>query len=226
MGIRDYVNHGRRHSPGGSDPISGFIAFDTENVGGWLDITANDQDSDTYGIQLVDASAGGIVIKSDDGAGAGGPVLVFSANNDVNVKTDNSGDINIETLESGDINLYTNGGNNITIDARDSGYIYVGTTETTEVDVGHTNCTVEIGADMFTLDAVVGIRLRAAYTGVDVGVYLYGTSAGSDFIVWDGAGTPAKLFEVRGNGEIFAHLPTSAGTSGSLWNDGGTVKVA
>jgi hypothetical protein len=33
-------------------------------------------------------------------------------------------------------------------------------------------------------------------------------------------------FKIASNGEIFAYLPTSAGTSGSLWNDSGTVKVA
>jgi hypothetical protein len=32
--------------------------------------------------------------------------------------------------------------------------------------------------------------------------------------------------EVNASGEIFLNLPTSAGTTGSLWNDAGTVKVA
>ena len=34
------------------------------------------------------------------------------------------------------------------------------------------------------------------------------------------------LFEVTEAGEIFAFLPTAAGTAGSLWNDSGMVKVA
>lgn len=50
------------------------------------------------------------------------------------------------------------------------------------------------------------------------------------------AGGTARAFEIRTDGttrvrvsaagEIFLTLPTSAGTTGSLWNDGGTVKVA
>jgi hypothetical protein len=35
-----------------------------------------------------------------------------------------------------------------------------------------------------------------------------------------------ERIRISATGEIFMTLPTSAGTSGSLWNDGGTVKVA
>jgi len=46
-------------------------------------------------------------------------------------------------------------------------------------------------------------------------------------IAKDATGTGGtELFKVQENGEIFANLPTSAGTAGSLWNDSGTVKVA
>jgi len=41
-----------------------------------------------------------------------------------------------------------------------------------------------------------------------------------------GGGGGGDLFTILKNGEIFANLPTSAGATGSLWNDSGTVKVA
>jgi hypothetical protein len=35
-----------------------------------------------------------------------------------------------------------------------------------------------------------------------------------------------ERIRISASGEIFMTLPTSAGTTGSLWNDSGTVKVA
>ena len=49
------------------------------------------------------------------------------------------------------------------------------------------------------------------------GAIVYGASGG---------GVGADDLAFINFGEIFLNLPTSAGTTGSLWNDGGTVKVA
>lgn len=48
-----YVDHGRRHSPGGTDPVTGFIGFNIDNIGGWLHIETNDVDGDALAIKFV-----------------------------------------------------------------------------------------------------------------------------------------------------------------------------
>lgn len=60
-----------------------------------------------------------------------------------------------------------------------------------------------------------GASSEIAFSGASL---FYGTDGG-------GLGSADDL-EFRGFNEIFMNLPTSAGTAGSLWNDGGTVKVA
>lgn len=53
---------------GAASTAASGIQFDTDNEGGYLDITTNDTDGDGNGIHLTDASDGGILIE----AGAGG----------------------------------------------------------------------------------------------------------------------------------------------------------
>jgi hypothetical protein len=77
------ILHGRDHEHGGADPArivyettgeagtGGGIQFDTDNEGGWLQITTNDiteaGGSGGLGIDLEDWSGGGIVIKAASG---------------------------------------------------------------------------------------------------------------------------------------------------------------
>lgn len=42
----------------------------------------------------------------------------------------------------------------------------------------------------------------------------------------DGSASPSLRVKINALGEVFLNLPTSAGATGSLWNDSGTVKVA
>lgn len=58
-----------------------------------------------------------------------------------------------------------------------------------------------------------------AYSSNDVDI---GRSSGSFNLKTAGV----ERVKVNAAGEVFLNLPTSAGTTGSLWNDGGTVKVA
>lgn len=59
-------------------------------------------------------------------------------------------------------------------------------------------------------------------TGGDVVISTYGTNGVSGTAI----GTLTERVRVKSNGQIFLNLPTSAGATGSLWNDGGTVKVS
>ncbi len=58
--------HGRSHRKNGSDPIPDAIFFNVDNQGGYLDITANDQDADGQGILLDDESGGTLKLFSLD----------------------------------------------------------------------------------------------------------------------------------------------------------------
>lgn len=67
-----YLQHGRRHGPAGSDPITDFLAFNTDNEGGWLYVVANDSTDigfGTLGVLLAETTGDGFQIVSILGAG-------------------------------------------------------------------------------------------------------------------------------------------------------------
>ena len=45
-------------------PSGSGIQFDTDNEGGWLDVTTNDKDGGGQGMDLKDTSGGGIIIQT------------------------------------------------------------------------------------------------------------------------------------------------------------------
>lgn len=85
MSTRSYIQHGRRHGAGGSDPIPGAIYFDADNEGGWLYIRAND------GLAVDDSpdgnSFGGIILVDDSGAGSDSGVYIASVDSDITVQS-------------------------------------------------------------------------------------------------------------------------------------------
>lgn len=71
MSDRPYLQHGRRHGPNGSDPIPGSgIQFDTDNQGGYLQVTANDSfldpllDDADVGLDIADTTGEGAYLQS------------------------------------------------------------------------------------------------------------------------------------------------------------------
>ena len=82
----------------------------------------------------------------------------------------------------------------------------------------------------FYMDSGGGINLDTESANIQLSAYgahliKMRIDTGGSFLIEKFSGG-TDLFEVSNAGEIFAHLPTSPGTPGSLWNDSGTVKVA
>ncbi len=103
--------HGRTHRPGGSDPITGFIAYLTHNIGSWLRIETTSFDPTTgSGLRLETSNAFPIDVETD-----GGSVNVQTNGGALNLKTDGavSGAIDIEA-GAGSVTI---GGDQTTIDA-------------------------------------------------------------------------------------------------------------
>lgn len=67
IGKIPYKNHGRRHRPGGSDPLPGVIVYDAYNVGGWLKIDTTGVGAPVAGLGIyLQATDGQITLNSDD----------------------------------------------------------------------------------------------------------------------------------------------------------------
>lgn len=105
MPLTPIRKHGRDHRPGGQDPIGGgAIAYDLENVGGWLEITTTSHGGDAnIGIFLNDteATGGGIIIAT-----AGNPGISLNSTN---------GAISLNDYGTHGILLGENGAGSITI---------------------------------------------------------------------------------------------------------------
>ncbi len=73
MPRRPYLQHARRHGPGGSDTIGdGFVVLSFDNEGGYFYLVANestDGDFGTLGVLIADRTADGVQIVSVDGTG-------------------------------------------------------------------------------------------------------------------------------------------------------------
>lgn len=105
--------HGRDHRPGGSDPITGVLAFNRDNEGGWLYAQTNDSfDLDllpdplavggTWGMVLEDGSDAGMLL------GSTGQVLIKGRDGGVALES-NGGGIS-RSSDGGGINDDTGGG--------------------------------------------------------------------------------------------------------------------
>jgi hypothetical protein len=89
---------------------------------------------------------------------------------------------------------------------------------------------IQLGADHATAATNQTIKAHDVTTGTGASLNLRGgngsTAGGAVTISTSPTTTPTERVRVSATGEVFLNLPTSAGTTGSLWNDGGTVKVA
>lgn len=89
---------------------------------------------------------------------------------------------------------------------------------------------MQLGADHATAATNQTIKAHDVTTGTGGSLNLRGgngsTAGGAVTISTSPTTTPTERIRVSASGEVFLNLPTSAGTTGSLWNDGGTVKVA
>lgn len=88
----------------------------------------------------------------------------------------------------------------------------------------------QLGQDHATTPTAQKIKAHDVTTGTGAELDIRGgngsVAGGAVTISTSPTTTPTERVRVAANGEIFLNLPTSAGTTGSLWNDGGTVKVA
>ncbi len=136
--------------PGGIGP---GIRFNTNNQGGYLDITTNNEDPTTWGFQLTDKTpaTGGIFIHSDGGAGQ-----LFQT----------------DLANNGGFNFIANGASNAGFTVTTNGATNSGVTLSTN-DAG--NIGINLSAGGANND---GIDLQASGTG-NGGIAL-GTSGGSD----------------------------------------------
>lgn len=89
---------------------------------------------------------------------------------------------------------------------------------------------VQLGANHATTPTAQKIKAHDVATGTGAALDIRGgngsVAGGAVTISTSPTTTPTERVRIAANGEIFLNLPTSAGTTGSLWNDGGTVKVA
>lgn len=90
--------------------------------------------------------------------------------------------------------------------------------------------TLQLGTNHATTATAQAIKAHDVTTGTGASLTLRGgngSAAGGAVIIQTSATTtPTERVRINAAGEVFLNLPTSAGTTGSLWNDGGTVKVA
>lgn len=89
---------------------------------------------------------------------------------------------------------------------------------------------VQLGVNHATTPTAQKIKAHDVTTGTGAALDIRGgngsVAGGAVTISTSLTTTPTERVRVAANGEVFLNLPTSAGTTGSLWNDGGTVKVA
>jgi len=88
----------------------------------------------------------------------------------------------------------------------------------------------QLGQDHATTPTTQTISAHDVTTGTGAALDIRGgngsVAGGAVTISTSPTTTPTERVRVSATGEVFLNLPTSAGTTGSLWNDGGTVKVA
>ena len=77
-------------------PADTAIRFNTDNIGGWLDITTNDVDGSGYGFHFADQSGGGILFESTTG---------------ISIRTDGTGPSALTIMNDGG-DLYLQGADN------------------------------------------------------------------------------------------------------------------
>lgn len=107
-----YLQHGRRHAVGGSDPIPGAsgIQFDIANIGDWLDVQTTDTGGGGWGIRLWSQGDGGFGIFDTDAGitieelGAGLLQIIGGTGGVLISEGTGAGGISIENL--GDAPLY------------------------------------------------------------------------------------------------------------------------
>lgn len=133
MSDRTYLQHGRRHGPGGSDEIPGLtdvIRYNYENTGGWVSIVVTDQgggglgdeafivhDTSGEGIELF--TTGGIRLEGEASAalisdagvqiGAGADVEVQMGVGDTVRIRDSGGSPIFEVRDDGTVHILTGG---------------------------------------------------------------------------------------------------------------------
>ena len=85
-------------------PSGSGIQFDTDNEGGWLDVTTNNTDPDGYGMQLIDTTGGGINLATPNGSG----VNAETHGGEAGISTE-GGDFSVD-LQGGAVNFIGSGG--------------------------------------------------------------------------------------------------------------------
>lgn len=180
--------HGRSHGQGGSDPIElTGIQFDTDNVGGWLDITTNSADGDGYGIQLV--ASDDILIHANNTVTAEGDSVTISA-------TDASGQLLLQSQQTAFLksekNLQIEGG--INAGTTGSGVTVQATHGTLSLETNNGEATLEAGGGntVFLQGQLVSLGGKGSIAnGVAVNVVL---EASTNLIVYDSGGN--EIFRI------------------------------
>ena len=197
--MRNYLQHGRRHGPAGSDPlVPAAIVYDFDNVGDWLDIVTNDVNPATGdGLHLFDNSGGNTNFTS------AGPFLIGGVGaGDVQLVNDGtSGDLLIENNGAEDSSLRitaaTDGILALTaLGGRSGGAVYIKNT-----------------GDGLTETSGDGIRIE--------------NDGSSPIRIVNAAGYNVIIEDTGGGGVLLPGLPSSdPGVSGQLWVSGGAVQVS
>lgn len=216
---------------GGSSGGSGW-QFNTDNEGGWGEVTSNAEGPKGYGLFFADESGTGVAIitknnvylESTSGdevqigrtAGTAGVGIGQLAN----VLSFMLGkQVQIECAASGMTITDSDGTVGITIDSANAGAINVGTATNGVVTVGGASQTLIKGDQTVTIDGGTSFVVAQSNNGQD-GVYIDG--AGDAYLF-------ASSFNLQVNetsGFTLNGLPTVAGPSGTLWNNAGVVSVA
>ncbi len=178
------VRHADQHNPDGSDPLTGFIRYDFENVGDWVSVeTTNRGGPDNVAYRFVDSGGRGFLFRS-----LGGNILIEmdGGNFDFEAVSGGSppnliGNLNSLDFQSlGDVTLQTNTTGDMTLSSANDNSVGAGAVLT----LSGTPITIVPGSD------IVVDRL----------------TTGHKFQMKDDGGNP--IFEVREDGTF--HIKTGA----------------
>ncbi len=122
------TTHADQHAPDGSDPLTGFIRYDFENVGDWLYVETTDHGGpNDYGINFVASdpivftsasfidwsSEGGTIDTGSGGFGINAGGVTVTSNGPISLDSTTGDDISLITSGTGKVNIEPHGDCNI-----------------------------------------------------------------------------------------------------------------
>lgn len=222
---------------GGGIGVGGAgIRFDTDNEGGWLDITTKNTDPGGAGLQFLDLSGGGMFFDGDSGItlndrSNNGINLIQESDGGIAALDQGNGGISFTELENGGIYFQNEGTGQLALNNNGSAFLGINSTTTGPIEVhqsgGHEVLLYATASSTNpSPPGNTAIVFMAADGGNNAPSVMAGINDGDSFAVFNLANAAQIWMEVLNTGVTLNNLPsTNPGGSGKLWNNGGVVNI-